>query len=648
MWQKDHKIYRDMSINEDYGKILREFMLTLDKFKRGKSEKVGGKEVLYDINNDNAILKLLSAMSEMYRYQIHEYLVPRETIESEKEVRKHIKDIICDILPLVETKIRLLSEKLARFGRMSKAKQQLASEEIARAEENRKKYLILLDDFYALAAFRSLKHFALYMEFDKPDTQKVWKHAMGCFESFFFYANSMILDGKVKRITKSFPVGYGKSYSDSITISFIFGYDINNDVLKVVGNNKLIVDTLTAVVGMMTNKRYAKVFPYYAQFNGNKELMFDIGKASEGVLLIHGSLRPKSLLVVAKDTAVDGARAKFRFYDDITRSKDKENVPEHEKDWAKYSDQWSKRKYDDNLDFEIAGGTRYHTEDFLSRYREHYGEENAVPDKKFKYTMINEKTKFVIISVPKLDFETDESTYPQKFSTESARLERNRDPRTFAAMEQQQPETPLNSPFYWDNLQTYTSLPLKKCEGGNREDTCLASLDLPRTGANNISLGIYSKCENLYYLIDTYYEKKPLDYILPDGRTELDWVCDMLIKHNVTELVVEINTCSDIKKQIMDKLLARGYANCKVIEKYSVEKKEVKIMTCWTPIINTIVFPARKVFSLSSMTGRFMQDIIAWNDKAKIDDSIDSVCMFVQEFITKNSLSVGKVSTFKR
>ena len=637
-----------MSINEDYGKILREFTLTLDKFKRGKIEKVGGKEVLYDINNDNAIIKLLTAMSEMYRYQIHEYLVPRETIESEKEVRKHIKDIICDILPVVETKIRLLSEKISRFRRMSRAKQDLAIGEIYQAEETRKKYLILLDDFYGLAAFRSLKHFALYMEFDKPDSQKVWKHAMNCFESFFFYANSMILDGKVKRITKSFPVGYGKSYSDSITISFIFGYDINNDVLKVVGNNKLIVDTLTAVVGMMTNPRYAKVFPYYAQFNGNKEIMFDIGKASEGVLLIHGSLRPKSLLVVAKDTAVDGARAKFRFYDDITRSKDKENVPEHEKDWAKYSDQWSKRKYDDNLDFEIAGGTRYHTEDFLSRYREHYGEENAVPDKKFKYTIINEKTKFVIISVPKLDFETDESTYPQKFSTESARLERNRDPRTFAAMEQQQPETPLNSPFYWDNLQTYTSLPLKKCEGGNREDTCLASLDLPRTGANNISLGIYSKCENLYYLIDTYYEKKPLDYILPDGRTELDWVCDMIIKHNVTELVVEINTCSDIKKQIMDKLLARGYANCKVIEKYSVEKKEVKIMTCWTPIINTIVFPARKVFSLSSMTGRFMQDIIAWNDKAKIDDSIDSVCMFVQEFITKNSLSVGKVSTFKR
>lgn len=637
-----------MTSNEDYGKILRDFTLTLEKFRKGKKEKVNGTTIVYDINNDNAIIKLLSAMAEMYRYQIHDFLVPQESVSGEKQIRQYVKDIICDILPIVEAKIRVISQKLGTLGRMSASKRSEKQSEINSLEENRKRYLVLLDDFYALASFRSLKYFALYMEFDKPDSQKVWKHAMGCFESFYFYANSMILDGKVKRITKSFPVGYGKSFSDTVAISFIFGFDINNDVLKVVGNNKLIVDTLTGVVGMMTSNRYAKVFPYYAQFNGNKETMFDIGKASEGILLIHGSVRPKSLIVVAKDTAVDGVRAKFRFYDDITRSKDKENVPEHEKDWAKYSDQWSKRKYDDNLDFEIAGGTRYHTEDFLSRYREHYGEEQAVADKKFKYTMINEKTKFVIISVPKLDYDTDESTYPQKFSTESARLERNRDPRTFAAMEQQQPETPLNSPFYWDNLQTYTSLPLKKCEGGNREDTCLASLDLPRTGANNISLGIYSKCENLYYLVDTYYEKKPLDYVMPDGRTELDWVCDMLIRHNVTELVVEINTCSDIKKQITDKLLSRGYANCKVIEKYSVEKKEVKIMTCWTPIINTIVFPARKVFSLSSMTGRFMQDIIAWNDKAKIDDSIDSVCMFVQEFITKNSGGVGKVSTFRR
>ena len=63
-----------MASNEDYSKILRDFTLTLDKFRKGKKEKVNGTTIVYDINNDNAIIKLLSAMSEMYRYQIHEYL----------------------------------------------------------------------------------------------------------------------------------------------------------------------------------------------------------------------------------------------------------------------------------------------------------------------------------------------------------------------------------------------------------------------------------------------------------------------------------------------------------------------------------------------------------------------------------------------
>ena len=76
-----------MSSNEDYGKILRDFTLTLDKFRKGKKEKVNGETITYDINNDNAIIKLLSAMSEMYRYQIHEYLVPQESLSGEKQIR---------------------------------------------------------------------------------------------------------------------------------------------------------------------------------------------------------------------------------------------------------------------------------------------------------------------------------------------------------------------------------------------------------------------------------------------------------------------------------------------------------------------------------------------------------------------------------
>ena len=107
-----------MSSNEDYGKILRDFTLTLDKFRKGKKEKVNGATIVYDINNDNAIIKLLSAMSEMYRYQIHEFLAPQESVSGEKQIRQYVKDIICDILPIVETKIRVISNTLAKYGRM--------------------------------------------------------------------------------------------------------------------------------------------------------------------------------------------------------------------------------------------------------------------------------------------------------------------------------------------------------------------------------------------------------------------------------------------------------------------------------------------------------------------------------------------------
>ena len=178
-WGKTPLERKEMASNEDYSKILRDFTLTLDKFRKGKKEKVNGKEIVYDINNDNAIIKLLSAMSEMYRYQIHEFLVPQESVSGEKQIRQYVKDVICDILPIVETKIRVISNTLAKYGRMSATKRSAVLDDIKSLEENRKKYLVLLDDFYALASFRSLKHFALYTEFDKPDSQK----ASGCADS---------------------------------------------------------------------------------------------------------------------------------------------------------------------------------------------------------------------------------------------------------------------------------------------------------------------------------------------------------------------------------------------------------------------------------------------------------------------------------
>ena len=587
-------------------------------------------EALFDLmgnkkkwDNDDVVWQLYQLLYEAYWQEIHKILVP---MEDEKRIRKYVKEVICKHLDP-------LYSKILRHSRKDGSQEYLA------------KYLQLYDDFYALAAFRSLKHYALYLEFDKPDRDKVWQNAMPCFEGFFYYANKMVLDGSVKRIVKQFPVGYGKSYSDAIFITWIFGYDINADVLKMVGNPTLVSDVMTTVTNTMLSKRYAKVFPYYSQFDCQRENLFSICKVQQGVLLINGSGRPKSMLCCSKDAAVDGGRYKYRFYDDITRSKDKENVNEHDKDWARYNDSWKKREYDENNSFEVAGGTAYSIYDFLSRYKEHYGCKKAKPSKHFKWVVTNKDTKLVSISVPKLDYDTDKCTYPAKFSTEEAVQERARDERTFMAMEQQTPLPPEGTPYYWDNLRLYEELPKREKDGGTRSDTCYAALDLPRKGKNYLALGIFSQQNDDFYFVDCIYQKKPLDADI-GGKELLDYVCEKLVYHRVTNLVVETNTNSTIDSEIRKRLGALGW-NCNIFPLYSTENKEVRIFNMQSQILERIIFPTRRMFAESSDMGQLMRHFVCYAYDGKNDDGVDMIAMFAKKYIAME-IKMGSISVLNR
>ena len=587
-------------------------------------------------NNDDNVIELLEVLAKAYGSEIHDELKDgRVGLNAEKEVRRHIRDIINVVLRPVYVKIAKLAE----------GKKQSTAD----GAKMLNRYMSVYDDFYALCAMRSLKHYALYMEMDKSIGDRVWQHAMPCFEGFFYWANKMVLDGSVKRITKQYPTGYGKSYSDSVLISWIFGNDINADCMKVVGNPTLVADTMVTVSNLMVQKRYAKVFPYYAKFNGSKDDMFTICKIQQGVLLINGSAKAKSLLATSKDTAIDGGRFKYRFYDDVTRSKDKDNAAEHDRDWAKYNDSWKKREYDQNNSFEIAGGTAYSIYDFLSRFKETYGKKEVEESKLHKFVKINKQTNTVFIACPLLDYETDESTYPLKYPTEEARAERNRDMRTFEAMCQQNPLPPDTTPFYWDNLTLYgDDLPEKESTGGTRKNYCRATLDLPRTGKNNASLAIISEGAKFHYLIDCFYDKKPLDYVYDDGKTVIEAICDKIIQHNVNECAVETNVVANIKSQMTDILKKKGYKSCKFIEIYSTEKKENKIFEEQSTIINCISFPKRDLYAESSHVGRFMRDFVCWNPKAKDDDSPDTLAMHARTFIKKKNSMYSTFSTFSR
>lgn len=606
----------------DLGESIREINTYMGKIKKDKA--------LYA--NDEVVLQVLRLAYDTFRSQIHDYLYNQNSPEAENETRVLCRQLKGSYLPFIKQKIE------------KNAEQKGQNLEIIG------KYLVLLDDFEALVAYRDLQQFALYIEKDWPDGKKITTMAYenGLIQPIFYASQQMVLEGTVKKLFKNTPTGYFKSLSDIFIISWILGYNMSGDCLKVVGNPKMVTKVVNGVSNMMLTKRYAKVFPFYQRYECNPSLMFRILAPRAGeMLLSHAIGVDFSLLCISKETPIDGGRYKYRFYDDITNSKYKTNITMHDADDAAYNDQWKKRRYTEFDDCEWFTGTVYFYLDFLSRRRNENGFEIAKPLPQFKYTRFCKEKKSVFVVIPKLDYDTDECTFPQIYSTEQARIDRMNDFDTFQAMEQGLPVVPEGMPFDYSNMKTWKELPLRESEGGSRSDFCMAALDLPRTGDNNLSLIVFSKCGEFYYIVDAIYQKKPLDTRFEDGKTMLDLVCEKLKQRKVKHLVVENNVCANIKYQIEEKLKNLSYS-CKVEDIYSTMKKTDKIFDSQADIQQHIVIPANGIFGLSSDVGKAVYEIVTWNTKAKSDDSIDTVAMFVRQYVNDKRGGFATCHSFKR
>ena len=576
-------------------------------------------------NDHKTMLKVFELFYSAVRAQIHGVLAVQKTKAAEMEIREIIAKYVIGKTIGKQAwigAITLLEERM-RFC----AKKKLDHEITA-------KYTALYDSFFALAAFRSLKHYALYLEFDKSPEDKIWANTLNCFGGMWYYVNKMVLDGSIRTLTKQMPTGYGKSYSDTVIITWILGQSIDNDIMKGVGVPKLIPDIMTYVINIMTSKRYAKVFPYFEQFDGSKDRMFNVCQTRTGDLVINGSTRAKNLLAFSKETEISGTRFKYMFFDDITCAKDASNDREHDKDWSRYVSAWVKRNYDNNHFYQIASGTAYSPYDFLSKFKEKYGFLTAKPAKINKYTHVSESGENVFVIVPLLDYETDTSTYELKFPTALAKADREDNYPLFMAMCQQTPLAPEDNPFFWDKLQTYDTLPNKVSEGGIRSDYARASIDLARKGKNYTACAIMSPCRDIHYFVDCVYKKAPVDQKLDGDSTVLDLIVDKLIYHNVTELVVENNTNSMIQSILQAEFDKRQWS-CKILTNYSTENKEARIHNEQGKILDKIRFPRKDMFAESSDMGLFMRHLATYSYNGKDDDGIDAVAQFSKFYINK-------------
>ena len=241
---------------------------------------------------DEKIIQLFSLLQQAIYQQVHYVLIPQENEKSEKSVR----DILAKyVVGYTDKKkginfIGALSPIKAKLVQIKKSKK-TDSEYVAR-------YIELYEDFMALASFRSMKHYFLYMQSVFGFT--LWEDTQNCFDGYWYYAGRMVLDGEVKFIEKQCPTGFGKSISDAFMQSWIFGIDIDNDILKVCGNDKFTDDCFQNVLKLMLSHKYAKVFPYYAQFNCDQNLMFQFCSRKDLKFAITGSKKSTNLRIVTK------------------------------------------------------------------------------------------------------------------------------------------------------------------------------------------------------------------------------------------------------------------------------------------------------------------------------------------------------------
>ena len=597
--------------------------------------------------NDEKFTNLLRVYHTAIYQQIHCVLLVEDTKESERQLR--------DVLAKYVIGYNDTKKKVSFLGAIVPIRSRL--ENIQRSKkidsEYLSRYLELYDDFMALAAFRSYKHFCLYMQPCFGFT--LWEDTQNCFDGYWYYANKMVLDGEVKFLEKQLPTGYGKSLSDCFMQAWILGIDIDNDILKVCGNDKFTDDCFQNVVEkLMLSPRYAKVFPYYAQFKCEKDLMFTFCSRKDLKFSIRGSKKSTNLRIVTKLSDVNGVRAKYLFLDDITQRKDMANLNQHNKDIHSFKHEWFERNYNRNLFYIVASGTTYSQFDLLSYLKREMGGESAKKTKINKYTHIGQSDYIVpngvsvFVCVPLLDYDTDESTYPKKISTHSARKKREENPTEFWAMDMQRPLPPDNSPFYFTKLRQYTALPnIGEC---NRLDTCCAALDTKRRGKDFLSMPIFfeaddpeRKGDSAFFLVDWLYDDRPMKDCLP-------LIVAKIIQHKITRLYVERNTEECIETLLQDKLKEKGYTSCVIEEVFSTEPKDRRIMMAEGDIKSRLIFPQYGMYAPSNDIGKALMNVYGYTYVGTVahDDAPDSLALFTKRFIMNFSMQLATISSFNR
>ena len=488
------------------------------------------------------------------------------------------------------------------------------------------KYHDHLENAYRIAGKVSLEHFIIYYEW--YEEEKLLEDRYEILEGYCYYLNKMCFDRTFEGIIANLPSGYGKSRMVRFYEAFRLGIESSGTFLALCSNDDLIKGQSRSVIDLIKNERYGNVFTHMKYSKEDRDYFL---KETDGEWKLRHCKMIASYYASSTRTNVVGVRASLSIdIDDLYADpKEAQNEALNKEYYNKFITVWRKRYLQNKTPQVVVTGTMWSSTDFLTKLINLWEKESEfIPDPKHKYCRISKDGKRVIIQVPALDYETDESTCPKIKSTEELRKEReSMDRYLWETNFQQRPTSPEGMVFDYNKLKTYDNLP------SDLSEVSYAVIDPNRKGKDYLSMPIFRKNSvGEYYLTDILFEQTSTKYLI-------DSICDKVIQNKIVFLAVESNTDSSLAETIRLKLIEKGYNACVIAEFYSTEVKEIRINSMKDLIKDKINFPSKNKYGVNSNMGKAMQQltIYSFDFPNKHDDMPDSLAMFAKQIILEEA-----------
>ena len=467
---------------------------------------------------------------------------------------------------------------------------------------------------YALAARRSMYHFAKFIESDT--TKSIWSKTADTMAVAFKYADRLIADDNFLFYRLSCMPGLGKTYLVNLIVANMLGNDNNQTIIRISYSDDNVTTSTKQIKNILSVPAYQQVFPWYEGL-GNTDSQYEFN--------LKGSLEAVNYVGVTRFGQLSGKRGKVMIYDDLLKG-ELEAADKTICDKVKQiiiGDAQSRA--DDDKQKTITIGTIRSTLDPMLKQVENASEHWQTTKDKYCEVGVNEVGEIYAcsIAIPSLDYETDESTCPKRYSTAYLRKQRRDLGDSFYALYQQRPKPIEGLGLSYNMLRQYDELPDKK-----PLEVC-AFADLPRTGKNYFSMPIcYNYGEPEWYFVDCIFQKKLTKEIIPELLEKIDY-------HEINRLCFENNTDTSIAAYITDKMQENGGYQSYIDSIYSYKNKEMKIRNASQNICRYVIFPSKDKQEGNNQLRQFMEQMTSYSFEMpnKYDDAADSMAMFQDKFI---------------